>query len=131
MVVSVATVAFEEIEGKAVDKQVQILPGNVVFNIVGLGDKAVTESRERVRSALVASGLAMPHYCEPRAGRHAEIEQPLRPAGGARRHGGDRRHDGRCARELALDGTLTPLAGVLPAAVAANARGHGLICPES
>ena len=38
MVVSVATVAFEEIEGKAVDKQVQILPGNVVFNIVGLGE---------------------------------------------------------------------------------------------
>jgi magnesium chelatase family protein len=36
MVVSVATVAFEEIEGKAVDKQVRILPGNVVFNIVGL-----------------------------------------------------------------------------------------------
>ena len=35
------------------------------------------------------------------------------------------------ARELALDGSLTPLAGVLPAAVAANARGHGLICPES
>jgi magnesium chelatase family protein len=130
MVVSVATVAFEEIEGKAVDKQVQILPGSLQHRRA-LGDKAVTESRERVRSALVASGLAMPDYCEPRAGRHAEIEQPLRPAGGARRHGGDRRHDGRCARELALDGTLTPLAGVLPAAVAANARGHGLICPES
>src|SRR4030088_2871080 len=60
MVVRVATVAFEGIEAKPVDVQVQILPGNVVFNIVGLGDKAVTESRERVRSALVASGLAMP-----------------------------------------------------------------------
>src|SRR5947209_20177363 len=60
MVVRVATVAFEGIEARPVDVQVQILPGNVVFNIVGLGDKAVTESREPVRSALVASGLAMP-----------------------------------------------------------------------
>ena len=42
------------------DVQVQIVPGSVVFTIVGLADKAVGESRERVRSALVASGLALP-----------------------------------------------------------------------
>ena len=34
--------------------------GTVVFNIVGLADKAVAESRERVRAALIASGLALP-----------------------------------------------------------------------
>ena len=60
MVVRVSTVAFEGIEARPVDVQVQIMPGRVVFNIVGLPDKAVAESRERVRSALVASGLALP-----------------------------------------------------------------------
>jgi predicted ATPase with chaperone activity len=40
--------------------QVQISSGSVVFNVVGLGDKAVAESRERVRAALIASGLALP-----------------------------------------------------------------------
>ena len=59
MVVRIATVAFEGIEARPVDVQVQLAPGNVVFNVVGLGDKAVTESRERVRSALIASGLAL------------------------------------------------------------------------
>ena len=56
MVTRVATVAFEGIEARAVDVQVQIAPGNVVFMIVGLPNKAVGEARERVRSALIASG---------------------------------------------------------------------------
>jgi magnesium chelatase family protein len=60
MVQRVATVAFEGIEAKPVDVQVHVLSGQVVFNIVGLPDKAVSEARERVRSALVASGLALP-----------------------------------------------------------------------
>ena len=60
MVTRVSTVAFEGIEARAVDVQVQISAGNVVFMIVGLADKAVAESRERVRSALIASGLALP-----------------------------------------------------------------------
>ena len=60
MVVRVATVAFEGIEARPVDVQVQIASGNVVFTIVGLADKAVAESRERVRAALIASGLALP-----------------------------------------------------------------------
>ena len=60
MVVRVATVAFEGIEARPVDVQVQLSSGNVVFMIVGLADKAVGESRERVRAALTASGLALP-----------------------------------------------------------------------
>ena len=60
MVVRVATVAFEGIEARPVDVQVQISTGNVFFGIVGLGDKAVAESKERVRAALFASGLALP-----------------------------------------------------------------------
>ena len=60
MVQRVATVAFEGIEVRSVDVQVQVAPGMPAFAIVGLPDKAVTEARERVRSALIASGLALP-----------------------------------------------------------------------
>ena len=60
MVSRVSTVAFEGVEARPVDLQVHVASGNVVFNIVGLGDKAVKESQERVRSALIASGLALP-----------------------------------------------------------------------
>ena len=55
-----STVAFEGIEARAVDVQVQVAPGLPAFNIVGLPDKAVSEAKERVRAALVASGLALP-----------------------------------------------------------------------
>ena len=60
MVQRVATVAFEGIEARAVDVQVQVAPGLPAFNVVGLPDKAVSEARERVRAALIASGLALP-----------------------------------------------------------------------
>ncbi|MGB6351613.1 MAG: ATP-binding protein, partial [Pseudolabrys sp.] len=60
MVERVATVAFEGIEARGVDVQVQVAPGLPAFNIVGLPDKAVSEAKERVRAALVASGLALP-----------------------------------------------------------------------
>ncbi len=59
MVQHVSTVAFEGIEARAVDVQVQVAPGLPAFNIVGLPDKAVGESRERVRGAIAALGLAL------------------------------------------------------------------------
>ena len=55
-----ATIAFQGIEAVPVDVQAQFLSGMVAFNVVGLGDKAVAESRERVRAALHAIGLALP-----------------------------------------------------------------------
>src|SRR3954466_5031844 len=60
MVQHVSTVAFEGIEARAVDVQIQVVPGLPNFLIVGLPDKAVSEARERVRAALTASGLALP-----------------------------------------------------------------------
>ena len=53
-------VAFEGIEARAVDVLIQIGPGVPAFTIVGLPDKAVAESRERVRGALNAIGLGLP-----------------------------------------------------------------------
>jgi magnesium chelatase family protein len=140
MVTRVATVAFQGIEARAVDVQVQISPGNVVFNVVGLPDKAVGESRERVRSALVSSGLALPTKRItvnlapadlPKEGSHYDLPIALGVMAAIGAIPADALEGFTVLGELALDGTLTAVAGVLPAAMAANERGHGLICPHA
>jgi magnesium chelatase family protein len=119
MVQRVATVAFEGIEARAVDVQVQVAPGLPAFNVVGLPDKAVSEARERVRAALVASGLALP--ARRTLGRMAAIGAiPTDALSGFTVLG-----------ELGLDGSIAAVAGVLPAAIGANGRGEGLICPAA
>src|ERR687890_452389 len=60
MVATVATVASLGLEARSVEVQVQLSAGLPAFIIVGLPDKAVAESRERVRAALAAIGLALP-----------------------------------------------------------------------
>ncbi|MCY7281006.1 MAG: hypothetical protein LH610_08970 [Sphingomonas bacterium] len=60
MVALVATVAYLGLEARAVEVQVKLSSGIPRFVIVGLADKAVAESRERVRVALNAIGLALP-----------------------------------------------------------------------
>ena len=60
MVSHITTFAFEGVEAKPVDVQVQLTSGNPYFTIVGLPDKAVGESRERVRAAFSSIGLALP-----------------------------------------------------------------------
>ncbi|HVY59503.1 MAG TPA: YifB family Mg chelatase-like AAA ATPase [Xanthobacteraceae bacterium] len=138
MVQRVATVAFEGIEARAVDVQVQVAPGLPAFNVVGLPDKAVSEARERVRAALTASGLALPARRItvnlapadlPKEGSHYDlpIALGLMAAIGAIPH--DATAGFTVLGELGLDGSIAPVAGVLPAAIGANARGEGLICP--
>ena len=139
MVVRIATVAFEGIEARPIDVQVQISNGNVQFIVVGLGDKAVAESRERVRAALTASGLALPAKRiivnlapadMPKEGSHYDLPIALGVMAAIGAIPPDALAGFTILGELALDGSITPVAGVLPAAVAANARGHGLICPH-
>ena len=140
MVAHVTTVSFQGIEAVPVDVQVQIVPGLSSFIIVGLPDKTVAESRERVRSALHASGLSLPPKRVivnlapadlPKEGSHYDlpIAMALMAALGA--IPGDQLKDYVVLGELALDGTTTTVAGVLPAAIGANALGRGLICPAS
>ncbi len=140
MVVRVATVAFEGIEARPVDVQVQIASGSVVFTVVGLPDKAVAESRERVRAALTASGLALPAKRitvnlapadMPKEGSHYDLPIALGVMAGIGAIPADAVAGYTVIGELALDGSITAVAGVLPAAVAANARDHGLICPRA
>lgn len=139
MVARVKTVAFEGIEAIPVDVQVMIAPGKMGMSIVGLADKAVTESRERIQSALHASGLSMPVKRVtinlapadlPKEGSHYDLPivvglmmaLGLLPA--------DLSDDYLVMGELALDGSIQPVSGVLPAAMSAVAQEKGLICPQ-
>jgi magnesium chelatase family protein len=138
MFARVTTVAFEGIEARPIDVQVQIGPGMPHFTIVGLPDKAVAESRERVRGALNAIGLALPPKRitvnlapadQPKEGSHYDlpIALGLMAATGAVAHDAIEAY---CVLgELALDGSIAAIAGALPAAIGANALRKGLICP--
>jgi magnesium chelatase family protein len=138
MVQRVATVAFEGIEARAVDVQVQVAPGLPAFNIVGLPDKAVSEAKERVRSALIASGLALPARRItinlapadlPKEGSHYDLPIALGLMAAIGAISPDALAGFTVLGELGLDGSIAPVAGVLPAAIGANSRGEGLICP--
>jgi magnesium chelatase family protein len=140
MVTRVATVAFEGIEARAVDVQVQVASGQVNFVLVGLPDKAVAESKERVKAALTASGLALPARRIvvnlapadlPKEGSHYDLPIALGIMAAIGAIPPDAIEGFTALGELALDGTITSVSGVLPAAVAANGRGHGLICPAA
>ena len=61
MVANIQTIALQGVEAAAVEVQVYLEPGQDAFNVVGLPDKSVAESRERVRAALLAIGLALPY----------------------------------------------------------------------
>lgn len=138
MVSRVTTVAFQGIEAVPVDVQVMVGPGMVAFTIVGLPDKAVGESRERVRAALLASGLALPAKRVtvnlapadlPKEGSHYDLPIALGIMAAIGAIPADMLADYLVLGELGLDGRLAPVAGVLPAAIGANALGKGLICP--
>ncbi len=140
MVQRVATVAFEGIEARAVDVQVQVAPGLPAFNVVGLPDKAVSEARERVRAALVASGLALPARRItvnlapadlPKEGSHYDLPIALGLMAAIGAIPADALSGFTVLGELGLDGSIAAVAGVLPAAIGANARGEGLICPAA
>src|SRR6266852_4043846 len=138
MVQRVTTVAFEGIEARAVDVQVQVAPGLPHFAMVGLPDKAVSEARERVRSALVASGLALPARRitvnlapadVPKEGSHYDLPIALGLMAAIGAVPSDALSGFTVLGELGLDGSIAAVAGVLPAAIGANGRGEGLICP--
>ena len=138
MVQRVSTVAFEGIEARAVDVQVQVAPGLPAFTIVGLPDKAVSEARERVRSALIASGLALPARRItvnlapadlPKEGSHYDLPIALGLMAAIGAIPPDALNGFTVLGELGLDGSIAPVAGVLPAAIGANSRDEGLICP--
>lgn len=134
----IPTFAFAGIEAVPVEVQVQVAPGLPAFLVVGLPDKAVGESRERVRAALTAIGLSLPPKrvivnLAPadllKEGSHFDLPIALGVLAAMEVIPRDAIAEFAALGELALDGTLAPVAGVLPAAIGAGARELGLICP--
>src|SRR5579872_2282675 len=140
MQAKIRTVAFQGVDVLPIDVQVLIAPGQLAFTVVGLADKAVGESRERVRAALNALGLALPPQritvnLAPadlaKEGSHFDLPIALGLLGAMGVLPADELEGYIALGELALDGALLPVAGVLPAAMAAAERELGLICPAA
>ncbi|MDB5429356.1 MAG: family ATPase [Caulobacter sp.] len=143
MATKVVTVAFQGVEARRVDVEVQLTPSGAMGGgivIVGLGDKAVAESRERVRAAFSGMGLALPDKKIvvnlapadlPKEGSHYDLPIALAILAAMGILPADTLDGWAAIGELSLDGSIVPVAGVLPAAVAVSGFGLGLICPEA
>ena len=138
MVSRITRFAFEGVEAKPVDVQVQLTSGNPFFAIVGLPDKAVGESRERVRAAFSAIGLALPAKRIivnlapadlPKEGSHYDLAIALAMLAAMGVIAPDALDGHAAIGELSLDGQLGQTLGVLPAAMAAGGMDLCLACP--
>jgi magnesium chelatase family protein len=139
MAAQISTVAFEGAQARLVDVQIQIAPGRQAFNIVGLADKAVAESRERVRAAFASMGLALPYKRivvnlapadMPKEGAHYDLPIALGLMAVIGAIPADALAGFAAIGELSLDGSIVNVPGALPAAVCANTHDLGLICPH-
>ena len=139
MVASITTIAFVGAEARRIDVQVQIAPGTQAFSIVGLADKAVAESRERVRAAFAAIGLDLPYKRIvinlapadlPKEGAHYDVPIALGLMAAMGALPVDAIAGFIAMGELSLDGSLRQVPGALPAAMCASEHGLGFICPH-
>lgn len=139
MLASTHTVAFEGIDVLKIDVEVRIMTGITAFTIVGLADKAIAESKERIRAALTSVGLSLPleritvnlapadvikegtHYDLP-------ITMALMAAMGIVTPKSI--SNVLMMGELGLDGSIRTVTGVLPAAIAAHRYQMGFVCPQ-
>ena len=129
MFAKVVTVAFEGVEARRVDVEVTATHGQQgSFQVVGLGDKAVAESRERVRGALAGIGLAFPAKRVvanlapadlPKEGSHFDLPIALALLASMGVLPVDALDGWVAVGELGLDGQIAAVSGALPAAVAA------------
>lgn len=138
MVAIISTVAYLGLEARRVEVQCQIAPGMVGFSVVGLGDKAVAESRERVRAAISALGLSLPPKRItinlspadlPKEGSHYDLPIALALLAAMGIADADALSHYIVVGELGLDGRVASSPGVLLAALHAGASDMGLICP--
>lgn len=138
MVAIVSTVAYLGLEARAVEVQVQLSTGIPRFVIVGLPDKAVAESRERVRAALTAIGLALPPKVItvnlspadlPKEGSHFDLPIALGLLAAVGVADAEMLSHYVAVGELSLDGRINASPGVLLAALHAAGEEKGLICP--
>ena len=135
----VNTIAFNGLDTLDVDLQLQISSGIPAFNIVGLPDKTIAESKERVRAALNSIGLELPAKriiinLAPadllKEGSHFDLPIALAILAGLGIVSAEEIANYIVIGELGLDGAIMPVNGVLPVAIHANRRSKGLVCPE-
>ncbi|MBU6338772.1 MAG: YifB family Mg chelatase-like AAA ATPase [Rickettsiales bacterium] len=138
MVATIKTFTFLGIDVVEVAVQVKISDGMSNFTIVGLPDKSVGESKERVRAAILSTGLAWPYK---------KITVNLAPAD-LQKEGGhfdlpialgilvemgilEQRslNNFFALGELSLDGSINSITGVISASIGANQKDCGIICP--
>ena len=134
------TVAFQGIEARLVEVQCAVTPGLPAFAIVGLPDKAVSEARDRVRTALSSMAIALPSKRItinlspadlPKEGSHFDLPIALALLAALDIVPRDSIEGTIALGELSLDGSLIPVLGALPAAMAAAEEDRGLLCPKA
>ncbi len=140
MVARAYTVAFEGVEARMVEVQCAVTPGLPSFAIVGLPDKAVSEARERVRSALSTLSIALPSKRItinlspadlPKEGSHFDLPIAMALLAALEIVPTEDVEDTVALGELSLDGSLVPVIGALPAAMAAAEQDRALLCPRA
>lgn len=139
MVAKVKTFAFSGVEVVDIDVEVKFISGLVAFSIVGLPDKAVNESKDRVRAAITSMGLSFPatrvivnlnpadlskegSYLDLPIALGILIEMGIIPQEAVNNY--------VFMGELSLDSKINAVRGILPAAVGASERKYGFVCPQ-
>ncbi|WP_170346404.1 YifB family Mg chelatase-like AAA ATPase [Ruegeria atlantica] len=140
MVARAHTVAFQGVEARTVEVQCAVSPGLPAFSIVGLPDKAVSEARDRVRSALSAMAIALPSKRItinlspadlPKEGSHFDLPIAVALLSALEIIPADAAEGTIALGELSLDGSLVPVVGALPAAMTAASEDRMLLCPKA
>jgi magnesium chelatase family protein len=140
VVALVSTVAYLGLEARSVEVQCQVAPGMPCFHVVGLPDKAIGESRQRVTAALSSMGLALPPKRItvnlspadlPKEGSHYDLPIALALLAAMGVADAEQLTDFVAVGELALDGRVIASPGVLLAALHASGADKGLICPAA
>ena len=137
---NIQTVAFRGIDTIVVDVQIHIANGLPAMTIVGLADKSVAESKERVRAALTLIGLSLPPKriainLAPadvlKEGAHFDLPIALGLLVAMGVVPADAVADRVVLGELSLNGAIQPVSGALSAAIFASSRQQNLICPAA
>lgn len=140
MVARAYTVAFEGVDARLVEVQCATSPGMPAFSVVGLPDKAVSEARDRIRASLSALSIALPSKKItinlspadlPKEGSHFDLPIALALLAALDVIPQDKVAETVALGELSLDGTLVPVLGALPAAMAAASENKALFCPAA
>ncbi|AWL40849.1 MULTISPECIES: YifB family Mg chelatase-like AAA ATPase [unclassified Streptomyces] len=134
------SVALAGVEGVVVEVQADLEPGVAAFTLVGLPDKSLVESRDRVRAAVVNSGAEWPQKkltvglspaSVPKSGSGFDLAVACSVLGAAERIDPAAIADVVMIGELGLDGRVRPVRGVLPAVLAAAEAGYRqVVVPE-